>query len=61
MKLFYCEKNTKGNHYVLALGMVQAINLFTTSTGIAPDKITACDESVIMETNLSLVKEGSDD
>lgn len=61
MNLYFCENDTKGNHFVLALGMVQAINLFTKSTGIAPNKVTACDENVIMESNLSLVKEGRDD
>ncbi len=58
MKLYYCENNTKGNHYVVVQSMIQAVALFTTNTRVQPDKITTCDENLIMENNLVLVKDG---
>lgn len=61
MKLYFCENDTKGNHYVVAGTMIIAVDLFTKSAGVYPDKVTICDETVIMETNLSLVKDGNND
>lgn len=55
MKVFLCENNTKGNHYVGAEDIFQAVRVFKSNTGLDPEKITLAG-TLLMETNLSLVK-----
>ena len=40
MKVYFCENNIKGNHYVGADSIIDAVRIFKGHTNVEPDKVT---------------------